>query len=85
ADPGLVDWSPADTQFVAARISSSNDVVVGGALAYRYAADGTLANVGYSAAMAQLTAAGFGSTPQTMAFDDGSAGAQAPSAFDVSC
>ncbi|MEP7057625.1 MAG: calcium-binding protein [Caldimonas sp.] len=77
ANPVLGDWTPAEALLVASRVSSSDSVTIGGALAYRYAEDRTLANVDYTTAIAQLTSAGFGSAPQTQA-PGGAADVQAP-------
>jgi len=66
ANPALTTWTPTDTQFVAARIGSSDGTVIGGSLAYRYATDGTLGQVGYATAVAELSSAGFGSTGQSV-------------------
>ena len=73
ANPSLVNWTPTDTQFVAARINSSDSAAIGGNLAYRYAIDGTLAQVGYPSAVADLSSAGFGSTAQSISIGGGSA------------
>jgi hypothetical protein len=66
ANPTLVNWTPTDTQFAAARLGSSDSAAIGGTLAYRYSTEGTLAQVGYSTAVADLSSSGFGSAAQTV-------------------
>ncbi|MEO6745638.1 MAG: calcium-binding protein [Caldimonas sp.] len=75
ANPSLVNWTPTDGQFMAARVGSSDSAAIGGTLAYRYATDGTLAQVAYSTAVSELASTSFGNAAQTMA-QGGTAAAQ---------
>ena len=79
ADPTLVSWTPSDTQLLAARSGASDVADYGGALAYAYAHDGALDQLGAIAAGDQLGNASFGVDLQPIALGVGpTAGGIAP-------
>jgi len=71
ANPTLLNWAPTDAQLAAARLGASDDTAYGGALAYRYAHDGALDNLGVAVAADQLGGTAFGSSLQPIANADG--------------
>jgi Ca2+-binding RTX toxin-like protein len=67
ANPALASWTPTDAQLAAARLGSSDGTAYGGALAYAYAHDGALDNLGVVTAADQLGSASLGSALQPIA------------------
>ena len=66
ANPSLVNWVASDATLAAARLGSSDSLALGGSLAYGYASDGTVGDVGYALAVELVGNAGFGSVAQAL-------------------
>ncbi len=66
ADPELLEWS-AQSSLQAHALTTSSTTAIGGALAYRYAVDGSLTSMPDAAIQALLAQPGFGSVAQTIA------------------
>lgn len=65
ADPALVNWNMAQSM-AASATGGSDSAAIGGDLAYRYALDGDLAQVGFNPALAIIGSATFGAGTQTL-------------------
>jgi hypothetical protein len=74
ANPSLQTWKPTTSDLRAALLGASDSAALGGLLAYAYAHDGSLQDMGYADAVGQLGLAGFGSAAQSIIASAGQSG-----------
>ena len=65
ADPAMTSWALSNA-LLSQHLSGSDTAAMGGDLAYRYARAGGLSEISFTPAVGILSAAGFGTSAQTL-------------------